>query len=100
MPQDKKKEFPEPDNFTIAFRDAMRHLRRTEIEEHIRKSPNAPMLKHKKIMNGQPNPDPIVDEGEVRRRADLVMADMELERQKKIGAFSQKAQQKIKKRGY
>lgn len=84
MPQDKKKEFPEPDNFTVAFRDAMRKLRRDEIEEHIRKSPNAPRLSLPKVMNGQPNPDPIIDEGEVRRRADLILADMELEKHNNI----------------
>ncbi len=80
MPQDKKKEFPEPDNFTTAFREAMRKLRRDEIEEHIRKSPNAPKLSLPKVSTGQPNPDPIINEGEVRRRADLILADMELEK--------------------
>lgn len=90
MPQDKKKQFPEPDNFTVAFRDAMRKLRRDEVEEHIRKSPDAPKLNLPKVMNGQPNPDSIIDEGEVRRRADLIVADMELEKHNNIAKSAAK----------
>lgn len=97
MPQNKKKKFPEPDEFTVAFREAMRSLRKKEIEEHIRNSPNAPKLSLPKVSTGQPNPEPIVDEGEVRRRADLILSEMELEKQKKMGAFSKKIESKVKK---
>lgn len=84
---------PEPDDFTGALTNAIREIQRMQVEDEIRRGANPPMLQHPKVMNGQPNPDPIIDEGAVRRQADMIMAQRELERQMQM-AGEQKRRKK------